>query len=78
MALSGDKITKTVAGRLRLLDKTKSKRGKWNDEDHTAAATEWLKTCMIDGMTEVLGEDHRDLINVDLRDSDVWRETEDD
>jgi hypothetical protein len=33
---------------------------------------------MIDGMTEVLGEDHRDLINVDLRDSDVWRETEDD
>jgi hypothetical protein len=29
MALSGDKITKTVAGRLRLLDKTKSKRGKW-------------------------------------------------
>ena len=129
MALSGDKITKTVAGRLRLLDKTKSKRGKWYvepslrlntpvqgsagdgfkyaaalaherlaecpgnpmvvnyvhdelvlevDEDHTAAATEWLKTCMIDGMTEVLGEDHRDLINIDLRDSDVWRETEDD
>jgi DNA polymerase I-like protein with 3'-5' exonuclease and polymerase domains len=28
-ALSGDKITETMAGRLRLLDKTKSKRGKW-------------------------------------------------
>jgi DNA polymerase I len=128
-ALSGDKITKSMAGRLRLLDMTKSKRGKWYvepslrlntpvqgsagdgfkyaaalaherlaecpgnpmvvnyvhdelvlevDEDHTATATKWLKACMIDGMTEVLGDDHRDLINVDLRDSDVWRETEDD
>jgi DNA polymerase I-like protein with 3'-5' exonuclease and polymerase domains len=44
------------------------------NETDVAAGKAWLEKCMIDGMTEVLGEDARDLINVDMRDGKVWRE----
>ena len=129
LALSKNDVTKTMAGRERLLDLTLSKRGKWYvepslrlntpvqgsagdgfkyatalaqeskdecpgspmivnmvhdelvievDEDHVGDATEWLEKCMIDGMAEVLGKGARDLINVVMRDSKVWREPAED